>query len=124
MHKKDRELLALVQASLGGIGSINEKTDSVIFKVRSLKQISDVILPQFDLYPLIGQKQADYLFFREVVKMMERKEHLTEKGLLKIVGIKATMNRGRLSAKLKAAFPHTTPLTRSLIDFHKIPHPQ
>ena len=44
-----------------------------------------------------------------------KKEHLNVTGLNKIVGLKASMNRG-LSPELKAAFPEVTPEKRLIIN--------
>jgi hypothetical protein len=57
-----------------------------------------------DKYPLVTQKWADFELFKQVVDLLNRKEHLTIEGLQQIVSIKATMNRG-LSDVLKKAFP-------------------
>jgi hypothetical protein len=46
--------------------------------------------------------------------IIDRKEHLTEEGLRKIVAIKAAINLG-LSDKLKEAFPYIVPVKRSLV---------
>ena len=51
--------------------------------------------------------------------MIKQKEHLTEEGLRKIVGIKVAMNLG-LSVKLKEAFPEIVPAHRYLVDTHKV----
>ena len=45
---------------------------------------------------------------------MLNKEHLTKDGLIKIVAIKASINRG-LSEKLKSAFPDVVPVVRPLL---------
>lgn len=58
---------------------------------------------------MITQKGADYLLFREVVRMMQLKQHFTFEGLEKIVSIKASVNWG-LSDSLKAAFPNILPM--------------
>lgn len=81
------------------------------------------IVEHFDNYPLMTQKYGDYLLFREVILLMQRKEHLTEEGLNKIVAIKASMNIG-LSKKLQVAFPNINPVARLLIRTQKIPHPE
>lgn len=47
-------------------------------------------------------------------KLVERKEHLTAKGLRKILAIKASMNNG-LSEGLKIAFPDIVPVARPLV---------
>jgi hypothetical protein len=38
------------------------------------------IIDFFDKYPLITQKLADYLLFKQVFEMIKNKEHLTIKG--------------------------------------------
>jgi len=52
------------------------------------------IVEHFYKYPLITQKLADYLLFREAVMLMNRKEDLTQDGFQAIVNIRASMNRG------------------------------
>lgn len=59
----------------------------------------------------------------QVVDLMSRKEHLTKEGLNKIVAMKASMNLG-LSTELKAAFPHTIPVPRPLVNDQEIKDPQ
>jgi hypothetical protein len=59
--------------------------------VQSIKDIA-VIVEHFDKYPLITQKQGDYLLFKMAVNLILNKEHLTIEGLRKIVAIRASMN--------------------------------
>jgi len=77
---------------LYGVGSIYSGSYAQ-FSVRSFKELS-VIINHFDKYPLITQKQADYLLFREVFFMIESREHLTTEGMAKIVALKASLNKG------------------------------
>lgn len=97
------------------------------FRVSSLKQILNKIIPHFDKYILITQKQADYQLFKKIVLLMAGGEHLKSKGLQSIINIKASLNLG-LSEILKAAFPNTIPEIRPLIFKNKqkveIPHPE
>jgi LAGLIDADG endonuclease len=124
MHKKDLELLKLIQTYFGGIGSIVKSTqDMCAFRVSSPEIIFQKILPYFDKYPLITQKKADYFLFKEVIIMMLQKEHLELKGLQKIVNIRASLNLG-LSEVLKAAFPNTIPFPRPNVKTQEIPHPE
>lgn len=51
----------------------------------------------------------------EVVNLINKKEHLTTEGLLKIVSIKASINKGLTVALLKA-FPGIIPVDRPLIE--------
>ena len=73
------------------------------FRVESLQEFESVI-NQFDKFPLLTKKRADFNLFKMVYIKMKRKEHVTPEGLRKIVAIKASMNWG-LSDKLKVAFP-------------------
>lgn len=53
---------------------------------------------------------------------MNRKEHLTKEGLIKIVSIKASINKG-LSKDLQTAFPNITPVLRPIVDAPTINDP-
>jgi len=124
LHQKDRPLLELIKNYLG-VGNIYKSgKDSIRLRVHSRKDLA-VIINHFDKYPLISQKQADYLLFKQTFVLFNNKEHLTMEGLEKLIAIKASINRG-LSEELKAAFPnvipfqdhHTNPKkTKNLIDW-------
>ncbi|KAG0632559.1 hypothetical protein HOY80DRAFT_897832, partial [Tuber brumale] len=51
-----------------------------------------ILIPHFTKFPLIIQKQADFILFKMIVEMKNRKEDLTKEGLRKIVSIKASLN--------------------------------
>ena len=109
LHKKDIEVLKLIQSYFEGVGRIGkERNGCCDFTVGSINQILIKIIPHFDKYPLKTKKFSDYLLFKKVVGMMRQKEHLTIEGLHKIVAIKASLNLG-LSDKLKVAFPNVIP---------------
>ena len=114
LHKKDEDLLKLIQ-SYFGVGSVynSGSRSSVAYKVTSAKDL-DFVINHFDKYPLITFKLADYLLFKQVVGMIQLKEHLTKDGVEKIVGIKASINKG-ISEELKAAFPNVIPVKRPLV---------
>ena len=77
----------------------------------------------FEEYPLISQKRGDYLLFKQILSIMQLKEHLTLEGLQKIINIRATLNYG-LSKELQLMFPETIPVPRPLRETSVIPHPQ
>lgn len=121
LHKKDITILRSIQSYFGGVGNIrNHGKDSYILDISSQKQLLN-ILSHFEKYPLVTKKKADFLLFREVVLIMQRKEHLTLEGLNTIVNIRASMNWG-LTEKLKEAFPHAIPAERPLIENQVVPH--
>jgi hypothetical protein len=92
------------------------------YRVGSLKDLTQVVLPHFDKYPLITQKLADYELFKQAVKLIDNKEHLTTEGLQKIVNLVASINNG-LSDALKEAFPNTKPVQRPLVTNQEIKDP-
>jgi hypothetical protein len=77
----------------------------------------------FDKYPLISRKRGDYLLFKQILSIIQLKEHLTLQGIQKIIHIKATLNFG-LSKELQLMFPETVPVPRPLRETCVIPHSQ
>jgi hypothetical protein len=123
LHKKDISILQDIQRYFG-VGSLRKDVkNNVKYRVESLKDIVNVIIPYFEKYPLITQKLADYLLFRDVVNLMINKEHLTKKGLNKIVSIKAVINLG-LPDELQLYFPEIQPIIRPLVENKTVPHDQ
>jgi len=74
----------------------------------------EIILKHFDEYPLLTQKYADYLLFKLIVDLINKKEHLTHEGILKIVSIKSSINKG-LSDSLKSSFSGIDLVKRPLV---------
>lgn len=121
LHKKDKALLEAIKVFFG-VGKFDkDDSKSVQFIVSSTKEL-EVIIKHFDKYPLLTQKQADYLLFKLVFFIIKTKEHLTEKGFHKILALRASINLG-LSDKLKAAFPNVIPVNRDIIKDQSIPDP-
>ena len=113
MHSRDKKLLISLQAYFG-VGQIYQQSSKAVeYKVQSAKDLK-VLLDHFDKYPLITQKLADYMLWRQVVIMMLRKENLTQEDLQAIVNIRASINLG-LSDQLKAAFSNTVPVKRAVV---------
>ena len=106
LHIKELELLRLIQKFFN-VGNIRIFKDKAAYYVNSLKDIS-IIVNHFENYPLVSKKQGDFLLFKSVIQLMTNREHLTEEGLLKIVSIRASLNKG-LSDKLKVSFPDIVP---------------
>lgn len=121
LHRKDEAILESIQSALG-VGKIyRTRSDSSMLQVSSFKDMPAVI-DFFDKYPLITQKLADYLLFKQAYEMIKNKEHLTLEGLSKLVGIKASLNNG-LPAQLKEAYPDVEPVKRLNVVNKEIPDP-
>jgi len=121
LHFKDLSLLESIKNNLG-VGNISKSgKKAVIYAVDSVKEIP-VIINHFDKYPLVTQKLSNYLIFKECFEIIKQDKHLTEKGLLEIIGLKSNLNLG-LSFKLKEAFPNIIEINRGEYKFYGIPNP-
>jgi len=58
------------------------------FIVTKINDIILYILPFFDKHRIEGSKYNDYLNFKKAAILIKSKEHLTEKGLSKIIELK------------------------------------
>ena len=123
LHKKDIAVLEAIMDYFNGVGGIFKEgeRDSVKYKVASIKCLN-LIIEHFDKYPLITQKQADYLLFKQALELVNCKKHLTPEGLNQIVSKRAAMNNG-LTEKLKKHFPNVLPETRPLVQNREILDP-
>jgi LAGLIDADG endonuclease len=97
----------------GSIYTMNNK--AIIYQVRNLDEITKAIIPHFEKYPLITKEQSDFLLFKEIVKLMDKGEHLTVHDITKIINLKASLNKG-LSNELKISFPKFIAIIRPKIN--------
>lgn len=84
------------------------------YSIISIQDIKNLII-HLEKYPLLTKKAADFLLFKQAVKLVNNPAHLTVEGLNQIVNIKASMNLG-LSDMLKSEFPGYTPIKRPEIN--------
>lgn len=113
LNSRDTALLEKIQSFFGGIGkiTIREKDNSAYFTVKSVKDIINVIIPHFEKYALLTEKQADFELFKQIVIIMHNKQHLNSKGLNKIISLKSSLNKG-LTPLLTTNFPNICPVER------------
>ena len=121
LHIKDLAILELIKNTLM-VGKIRKNgLNSVQYVVESIKELQ-VIVDHFNKYPLVTEKASDFLIFRKCFEILKQREHLTEKGLLSLIGLKSSLNWG-LSLSLKKAFPNVIFVDRPLFKFNGIPDP-
>ena len=117
LHIRDLEVLKKIKEFFD-VGSVTVRIrngkSTGIYSVQSLKALTEVIIPHFNEYPLLTQKQADFILFSSLVNLMNNKEHLNEKGINKIISIRASMNKG-LTGSLKSIFPNIVAVQRPII---------
>lgn len=121
LHIKDVLVLRIIRLFFGvGIIYEYEKSNTAVYVVRSLQDITNIILPHFDKYPLITQKKADYLLFKQAVNLLSSRVHFEIEGIRRILSLKSAMNKG-LSETLNNHFPGILPTIRPLVSFEGMP---
>jgi len=67
LHEKDREILELIKYYFKGKGTITKQgNNSVQYRVASLKDLTNVIIPHFDNHPLITQKKPIFFYLKRL----------------------------------------------------------
>ena len=64
------------------------------YEVRSLNDLINKIIPHFEKYPLLSQKQKDFRFFKQICFLMRRNLHRDKDGLRKIMNLAFKINPG------------------------------
>lgn len=49
---------------------------AVLYQVRNINDITNIIIPHFEKYPLITQKQSNFILFKNIVELIDKGEHL------------------------------------------------
>jgi LAGLIDADG endonuclease len=126
LNKRDSSLIYQLKDFFEGIGtiSLDKKANVLKYSTANLKDLSSIVIPHFKKYPLLTQKDADFLFFEQIVELLKKGAHLTINGLLKVINIRASMNTG-LSVIIKSEFSnYINPVKRGIIHTNIIPDPQ
>ena len=71
----------------------NQKIGNYV--VSDVKNITDIIVPFFEKYPILGNKELDFSDFYIALNLIQNKKHLDEFGLEQLRKLKLGMNRGR-----------------------------
>lgn len=126
LHNKDLALLNKIKYYLGAGSVINyTSTSKAVFSVESFQDL-DIIINHFDKYPLVSAKKNDYLIFKQCFELIREGEHLNEKGLLKIISLKHSLNLGlpeNLIEAFKDKIDNITKMKKSPFVFTGIPDP-
>ena len=96
LNERDLCLLEDLQAFFG-CGWIRESKRDRTFKyeARSIRDLTGVILPHFERFPLRGCKARSCAGFSRVCRMVEQGDHLQRDGLRTIVDIAYQINLGK-----------------------------
>jgi hypothetical protein len=122
LHPKDIDILKDIQYTLG-VGTVRGSSPEgvVIYSVESIQDL-EIIINHFNNYPLVTAKFNDFIIFKQCFEFIKKGEHLTEKGLLKIINLKSSLNLGNPENIIKA-FPDLVKGKKAEFIFKGIPNP-
>lgn len=116
LHSREKELLMKIKSFFNEVGTISFSNDNgVMYRIRKLDDIINIIIPHFNNYPLITKKHSDFIIFKKIIKLINKGQHLNKDGLIKIVNLKSSLNKG-LSDELKINFPNLIKIERSKVN--------
>jgi LAGLIDADG endonuclease len=116
LHSRDLVLLLQLQEYFGcGIIYKNKIQSKISYQVHSIKDLTNKIISHFEKYQLLTQKAADFVLFKNVIKLMNNQANLTIEGLNQIINLRSSMNLG-LSDLQKSEFPNFNKATRLIIN--------
>ena len=78
LYIRDKDLLFKLKYFFNDVGNIyiNNSNNNIIYQVRTVNEIMGTIIPNFEKYPLITQKQSDFVLFKKIVELMDKDKHL------------------------------------------------
>jgi len=85
----------------------NHQEDVYRYCVRSINDLSEIIIPFFKENKLQTAKADDFKKFCKIIQIIKQQKHLSEKGMIGIAKIMETMNR-----KIPARFLESSETTR------------
>ena len=94
LRADDREILQRIQKTLG-CGKIYECNyerygwyPHVKYKVSRLDEISEILIPFLEKWPLQAKKAKVFKYFKRIIRKRINGEHLTEKGVEEIIKLR------------------------------------
>jgi len=94
-HVRDEKLINCIANYLGCGKIYKHSVKAVVYWVSKRSDLTEIIIPFFLKYPILGIKALDFKDFCTISELIENKDHYNKLGLDKILHIKAIMNTGR-----------------------------
>lgn len=92
-HCRDKQILDKLKKFFKcGVVRVNHG-DRMSYRVRGFSHLCTIIIPFFEKYPLQTKKSNDFLLFKKIIFLMQKREHLCIEGIKKIAKIADLMNR-------------------------------
>ena len=90
MDQKNNFILEQIKEVLGGSVGYRKSQDTFYYSSVSFGSAKKVI-NYFDHFNLLSSKHINYIKWRSVYRLIQRKEHLTQNGIKEILKIKSNM---------------------------------
>ena len=82
-------------------GYVRKRSDGIhYFEIVKFQDIVDKVIPFFEKFKLRSEKTEDFNKFHKIANLMRKGSHLNQKGLINILEIRKTMNRGGKNRRL------------------------
>ena len=94
-HVRDKQLIAYIAEYLGCGKVYKHSVNAVVYRVSKTSDLTEIIIPFFLKYPILGIKALDFKDFCSISELIKSKAHYNKEGIDQIIHIKANMNRGR-----------------------------
>ncbi len=94
LHIRDKNLILDIRSFFNDIGTIYENNIYIQYEIGKIDDLIKIIIPHFEKFPLFTKKKKDFLLWRDIVHLISKKEHLNKEGLIEILKLKASLNRG------------------------------
>lgn len=92
-HIRDINVLHALKEYFGcGVVRVNNE-DRWAYRVRSISNLEERIIPFFEKHKLKTKKRVDFEKFKDVVNLIKQGKHLTKDGISEIQTISSNMNR-------------------------------
>ncbi|OSX56128.1 hypothetical protein POSPLADRAFT_1160921 [Postia placenta MAD-698-R-SB12] len=100
-HTRDTQLMELIIKYLG-VGRLEKDSRNrvVTIVVGNFSNLTEIIIPFFNQYPILGVKHLDYQDWCKIANLISQGSHLTIEGFEEIRVIEARINQGRKNKKI------------------------
>ena len=93
-QNKDRSQILNLYKERWNCGTIRpDRSDKTVkYEVRSVGELVTKIIPHFENYPLLSEKQKEFRIFKEICFLLLDKKHLTKNGFNQVRDLSEQMN--------------------------------
>jgi len=93
-HKRNKEIILFFQKffKCGGV-RFSSRDQNYKYEARSIKDLTNTIIPHFDKFPLQTSKQEEFERFKKVCHIINQNHHLNKAGLVEIIKLSDNINR-------------------------------